>query len=224
MNAKRMRWIIGLMAAALLGSICLQIYWIGWNIRLNEEQFDKNVFETLNRVADKLQYYENEKVLEAVNRSRTASSEANVNLQRAAKYLENGYSARRVARDSMMNVVTPPSTFEDNATMWEFMKVSQMVDSKPLAERISLDLLAQSMQEELASHGIKTQHQYGVFSKDRNDYVIVNDHYVVKTDKRPMYRRAVLRLWTILLIGSCYLRRILSRRVTFPSILPIAHL
>lgn len=177
-----MRWIIGLMAAALLGSICLQIYWIGWNIRLNEEQFDKNVFETLNRVADKLQYYENEKVLEAVNRSRTASSEANVNLQRAAKYLENGYSARRVARDSMMNVVTPPSTFEDNATMWEFMKVSQMVDSKPLAERISLDLLAQSMQEELASHGIKTQHQYGVFSKDRNDYVIVNDHYVVKTD------------------------------------------
>jgi len=182
MNAKRIRWIIGLMAAALMGSICLQIYWIGWNIRLNEEQFDKNVFETLNRVADKLQYYENEKVLEAVNRSRAAFSEVNRNLQRPPQYSENGYAARRIVRDSQINAVAPAPTFEDNATMCEFMKVSQMIDSKPLAERISLDLLAQSMQEEMASHGIKSDNQYGIFSKARNDYVIVNDHYVVKTD------------------------------------------
>ena len=42
--------IIGLMAVALIGVISLQIYWIGWSIRLNEEQFDKNVFAALNRV------------------------------------------------------------------------------------------------------------------------------------------------------------------------------
>ena len=56
MNAQRIRLIIGLMTLALVGIIYLQIYWIGWSIRLNEEQFDKNVFAALNRVADKLQF------------------------------------------------------------------------------------------------------------------------------------------------------------------------
>ncbi|MCB0530420.1 MAG: hypothetical protein KDC65_18205, partial [Saprospiraceae bacterium] len=71
MNAQRIRLIIGLMTSALIGIICLQIYWIDWNIRLNEEQFDKNVFAALNRVAGKLQYYEETvSVMEAMNKTK----------------------------------------------------------------------------------------------------------------------------------------------------------
>ncbi|MCK6694458.1 MAG: HAMP domain-containing histidine kinase, partial [Thermoanaerobaculia bacterium] len=180
MNAQRIRLIIGLMTVALIGVICLQIYWISWSIRLNEEQFDKNVYAALNRVADKLQYYEDVAVLEALNTTYGYSSEANRNIRRATKFLENGFSTRRISRsDSLPNPTSGRQSFEDNMTMWEYMKVSQLVDSKPLAERIQLDLLAQSLKEELNSRGINTPYQYGVYAKARNSYVVVNDHYVV---------------------------------------------
>jgi two-component system phosphate regulon sensor histidine kinase PhoR len=184
MNEQRIRWIIGLMAAALLGSICLQIYWITWNIRLNEEQFDKNVFETLNRVADRLQNYEDSKVLQAVHLAQEASSQETRNLFHPPQNVESGHISRRILRDTgedNIPVRIAPS-LHDNATKWEFMKVSQMIDARPLAERIELDMLTQTMKEELSSHGIFAQPRYGIYAKAQNAYVIMNDHYVVNID------------------------------------------
>jgi len=182
LNALRIKIIIGLMSLALIGVICLQVYWIGWNIRLNEDQFDKNVFAALNQVAGKLQYLETVTVLEAMNKSRSDATDQSV--QRAAEYLENGYVARARSQDlttgNLPNPTRSGQNFEDNATMWEYMKVSQLLDAKPLAERIQLDLLAQSISEEINSRGISTAYQYGVYSKTRSSYVIVNDHFVVE--------------------------------------------
>ncbi len=182
MNAKRIRLIIGLMSLALIGLIGLQVYWIGWNIRLNEVQFDKNVFEALNKVASRLQYYEVMRVEEAFNASRKQSNnDANRNIREAAKYLENGFSTRKVAqKDSLQNPAGEGTSFEDNINRWEYMKVLQLVDAKPLAERMSLDLLNRSVREEIESRGIKSAYQYGVYSTVRNSYVIVNDHFVVE--------------------------------------------
>jgi two-component system phosphate regulon sensor histidine kinase PhoR len=183
MNARRIKWIIGLMTLSLAGIICLQMYWIGWNIRLNEEQFDKNVYAALNRVAGKLQYYEEVRVLEALNAGRGQGGEATQNIRRAAQHLENGFARRRVGiqpADSLLNTVGENDKFENNVTLWEYMKVSQLVDSRPLAERVPLDLLAKSIQEEIESRGIRSAYQYGVYSKTRGSYVIVNDHFVVE--------------------------------------------
>ncbi|MBP6811566.1 MAG: HAMP domain-containing histidine kinase [Saprospiraceae bacterium] len=182
MNAKRIRLIIGLMSLALIGLIGLQVYWIGWNIRLNEVQFDKNVFEALNKVASRLQYYEIMRVEEAFNASRRqSSSEANRNIREAAKYLENGYDTRKIAqKDSIPNPVGEGASFEENINRWEYRMVLQLVDAKPLAERMSLDLLNRSVREEIESRGIKSAYQYGVYSTVRNSYVIVNDHFVVE--------------------------------------------
>ncbi|MFN7326816.1 MAG: sensor histidine kinase [Chitinophagales bacterium] len=169
MNAKRIQLIIGMMTLALVGVISLQIYWIGWNIRLNEEQFDKSVFEAMNSVANKLQVYENTTVLEALNRSRSSGT-----VQEAAKFLENGFSKKnRLSKD-------PQDGFEDNVAMWEYMKVSQLVDAKPLSERVPLDLLSQWLQEEFANRGIQAVKQFGVYSKARNSFVIVNGYFVVE--------------------------------------------
>lgn len=178
MDAKRIKIIIALMSAALIGVISLQIYWINWSIRLNEEQFDKTVYAALNRVADKLQYYEDVAVLEALNSSRGG---ADRNIREAAKYLENGYASRRLNKSdsTLPSITTKGQSFEDNVTMWEYMKVSQMVNSRPLAERIQLDIMAQSLREELNSRGFVSPYQYGVYSKARNSFVVVNDHYVV---------------------------------------------
>jgi len=176
MNPRRIKLIIGLMTLSLAGIICLQIYWIGWNIRLNEEQFDKNVFAALNRVVGKLKYYEEVRVLEALN----ASQGLNSNIRRAAQHLENGFSKRRVGINVDSLQTQDGRGFENNITLWEYMKVSQLVDSKPLAERIPLDLLAKSIQEEIESRGIRSDYQYGVYSRARGSYVIVNDHFVVE--------------------------------------------
>jgi two-component system phosphate regulon sensor histidine kinase PhoR len=177
MNAQRIRLIIGRMTVALIGLICLQIYWIDWNIRLNEEQFDKNVFTALNKVAGKLQYLETVSVLEAMNESKGESDD----VRRAAEMLQNGYATRRLSgSDSLPNPVGEGGTFQDNVTMWEYMKVTQLLDAKPLAERVPLDVLAQSVQDEITSRGIQAEYQYGVYSKARNSYVIVNDHFVVE--------------------------------------------
>ncbi|MBL7802152.1 MAG: HAMP domain-containing histidine kinase [Saprospiraceae bacterium] len=179
MNARRIRLIIGLMSLALIGIISLQIYWIGWSIRLNEEQFDKNVFAALNRVADKLHFYEEVAVLEALDSTYSQSNEANRNIRRAARFLENGYATRRIAADSVPVEAKEKPGFEDVVSRWEYMKVSQLVDSKPLAERIPLDLLAQSLREELTSRGINSPYQSGVYSKARSSFVVMNDYYVV---------------------------------------------
>jgi two-component system phosphate regulon sensor histidine kinase PhoR len=186
MSAQRIRLIIALMTIALVGIVCLQIYWINWSIRLNEEQFDKNVYAALNRVSDKLQYYEEVAVLEAITSSHEYTGEANKNIKRAASYLENGYAALHQAKaDSLPN----PSgkggkqSFEDIVTRYEYVKVSQLIDAKPLAERIQLDVLSKSLREELESRGVTNSlYQYGVFSKDKNSFVVVNDHYVVVDD------------------------------------------
>lgn len=200
MNPKHIKLIIGLMSVALAGSIGLQIYWINWSIRLNEAQFDKSIFTALNRASDKLEYYENASVLEALNSSRGSFSEANQNIRRAAAYLENGYAKRRVGAvaDSLKlpNPARPGSDFEENVTAWEYMKVSQLVDSKPLAERVNLDLLSQSLRDELANQGINTPVQYGVYSKARNSFVIVNNHFVVTDSSPEMTHGGATNLYT----------------------------
>jgi two-component system phosphate regulon sensor histidine kinase PhoR len=169
MNAQRIRLIIGLMTLALVGIIYLQIYWIGWSIRLNEEQFDKNVYAALNRVADKLQFYDTRALMEASDQIR-----GDGDAQRMTQMLRGGNA------DSMPKQTGNGQSFEDNVTMWEAMKITQWLEVKPLAERVQLDLLAQSVREEIESRGIRTDYQYGIYSKERSSYVIVNDHFVVE--------------------------------------------
>ena len=181
MNPRRIKLIIGLMTLALAGIISLQIYWIGWNIRLNQEQFDKNVYAALNRVASKLQYYE-------ILLMETANANSPKNGKSALPQMRsNGFIKRRLGDSSTQNLSIPEDGgqgFENGVNLFEYMKVSQSLDAKPLAERIPLDLLAKSMQEEIENRGIKSDYQYGVYSKARGSYIIVNDHFVVE-DRGP---------------------------------------
>ncbi len=197
MNPKHIKLIIGLMSHALAGSIGLQAYWIGWSIRLNEQQFDKSIFTALNRVSDKLEYYENATVLEALSSSHGGFSDANRNIRRASTYLENGFAVRRFgAKPDTTKPTKSGQNFEENATAWEYVKVSQLVDSKPLAERVNLDLLGQGIREELANQGIETPYQYGVYSKARSSFVIVNNHFVVTDNSPEMAHGGASNLYT----------------------------
>lgn len=163
MNATRIKLIIGLMSLALIGIIGLQAYWINWNINFNEKKFDNDVFESLNSVANRLQNYEISQMKDVV---------------RLPDQAMNGFVARKMAN------ATPDQngnqSAEDRLNPWEYKKVMELIDSRPLAERIPLDALNKIIREEIRNKGINAEYQYGVYSEARNSYVIVNDHFVVE--------------------------------------------
>ncbi|HMR43108.1 MAG TPA: HAMP domain-containing sensor histidine kinase [Saprospiraceae bacterium] len=207
MNKKAIWLIIGLMTAALVGSSWLQVNWISSSIRLNEDQFDKNVYEALNAVAGRLEYEE----------------------QREAFNYMNGYStnyyereARRTLKDDTY-VVTfdisyqnykapdeeislPGEVAECNCSKCinerlikysKLMRFNQEVNQIPLAERIfNLDLLEAFLKKELASRGINIEYNYGVFSNREKSFVIANDHYVVEDNSPQVVQPGYKNLFT----------------------------
>jgi len=163
MNATRIKLIIGLMSLALIGIIGLQAYWINWNINFNEKKFDNDVFESLNSVANRLQNYEISQMKDVV---------------RLPDQAMNGFVARKMA--NAMPDQNGNQSAEDRLNPWEYKKVMELIDSRPLAERIPLDALNKIIREEIRNKGINAEYQYGVYSEARNSYVIVNDHFVVE--------------------------------------------
>lgn len=151
------------MSLALIGIIGLQAYWINWNINFNEKKFDNDVFESLNSVANRLQNYEISQMKDVV---------------RLPDQAMNGFVARKMA--SAMPDQNESLSAENRLNPWEYKKVMELIDSRPLAERIPLEALNKIVREEIRNKGINAEYQYGVYSEARNSYVIVNDHFVVE--------------------------------------------
>ncbi|MBN8681833.1 MAG: HAMP domain-containing histidine kinase [Chitinophagales bacterium] len=166
MDAKRIKIIIGLMTMALIGVISLQIYWIRSSILLNEEQFDKNVFSALKRVAYQLENYERANLY--ISRQKEDGSNS--------KAPENGFASKAMANRDSLN----DDRYYDDMTIYEMQSITQMLNATPLAERIPLDLLQKALQEEINDRGIKAPFEYGIYAFARNSYVILNDHFVVE--------------------------------------------
>jgi two-component system, OmpR family, phosphate regulon sensor histidine kinase PhoR len=171
LDARRIKIIIGLMTLSLIGIISLQVYWINWNVRLNEGQFDKSVYDALNTVGEKLQAIDEANAAEQDNAPTPPQS-----------YIQIDPASRKIRAssvDSTQNTPFEPS-LEDSGLRWEAANPTALADARPLASRIGLEVLTQAVKEQLSSRGIQAEHQFGVYSKARESYVIVNDHYVVE--------------------------------------------
>lgn len=68
MSKGRLRWIIGLMTFALLGLVGFQWYWINTVISANEEEFRREVMQSIQRVVQKLEQQEALYALQHVQR------------------------------------------------------------------------------------------------------------------------------------------------------------
>jgi two-component system phosphate regulon sensor histidine kinase PhoR len=64
MNKKAILAIIVLMSAALVGIALIQGYWVTRSVQLNREKFDKDIFEALNEVAERIRRREVNNALE----------------------------------------------------------------------------------------------------------------------------------------------------------------
>ena len=189
MNQRIIWLIIGLMAAALIGSSYLQVNWITSSKRLNEEKFDKAVYEALNKVSEQLQRDEVEKGMDYAN-----GFEAQFYQQQAQKRLEESLQtasslsqALKLPKDHITETLLHNNSCNCLACrfqrMFDYLQIvtsSGSFENEQLDERINLEMLDKYLNRELTNRGIQTEYQYGVYSLRKKAFVIENGHYQVE--------------------------------------------
>ncbi len=210
MNKKAIWMIIGLMGAALIGIVLLQMYWIRWSIQLNQQQFDKEVFSALNRVSEKLQDAENVRInLEVFNYTnaypsavvreefyqKMESENGHMTVELSAS---NGFSLDSVMKENLLTHLANNEEQECNCINCQRERFeryeaqekhrqkllfNKLINPEPITRRIDLKYLHEAIKQELATRGIDIHYNYGVFAEVEQSFVITNGHYVVSDNK-----------------------------------------
>jgi len=183
---KRVIWlIIGVMSMAVIGVVALQTDLILTSIRANEDAFDKNVQNALSAVAERIE--------------KTATS-------KDAMLVINGYSVDYVPSEAVVGLggdgnggMSIPVT---GITSYDLVNVYS-----PLEERIDAAILAQVLKQELQNHAIKTNYEFGVFSEDRQAFIIHDGYYVAdnvqpRTQPQPGYSNLSLTDYSVTLFEN----------------------
>lgn len=200
MNKRAIWAIIGLMSAAVVGVVWLQMDLIRTGIQVNEEKFDENVYTALNKVVERLKSEERREAFKfQMNGYVTAFIQQ-----------ESGHASDRFSitvgdpfdpatlkdlnlhdlEDRLINEMSNPcpcskcTAERDNFYRRIWTLYNQGISQQPLAERINPGHLSEIIKQELGNQGIHTEYNYGVFSRQKKSFVIVNDHYVVE-DTQP---------------------------------------
>ncbi len=198
MNKRAIWVIIGLMSAALIGIIILQVYWINWSYQLGEQQFSKDVFAALNRVSNKLQQAENIKDeytiynttvnqsgLIAENYSKNgvvdpSSPDYVINIDSLEKYQEAVEDLFRKQQNLYPNDPKKQlEVWQRQEDLLERHKYSRQVNPQPIAERIDLQTLDKTIRKQLKNRNITLEYNYGVYSSKERSFVITDGHFVV---------------------------------------------
>ena len=174
MTERKIKWIIGIMGIALAGIIYLQLHSIRRGIKLNTEQFDKSVFAALSNVARRLELNEQKDVVIAIN----------------------GYSAEEIEKDAdedfslvdvMKNVISNQGATKDiGATLDAFTKE---MDNISVEQRVPVDKLESFFRKEMKNSGIKLDYSYGLYSNEKDEFVIYNGHYLIDGSNQRIQKR-----------------------------------
>jgi two-component system phosphate regulon sensor histidine kinase PhoR len=202
MSKKAIWIIIGLMSAAVIGVVWLQMDLIGTSMRVNEEKFNKNVYEALRKVAERLEYEERKEafnysmngyVTSYLNQNSLLQSKSQLDLSIVEQSIVKGplrqsKSLGNQLLDKLLDELTDncncyncvaQRNSEFNVQRFNIRGLQNM----PLDERVRPDMLNDLLIQELTNNGIDTEFDFGVYSAAHKNFVIVNDHYVVNEDR-----------------------------------------
>ncbi|MBK7406752.1 MAG: HAMP domain-containing histidine kinase [Saprospirales bacterium] len=212
MMSKRAIWvIIGLMSAALLGICWLQVNWIRSSIRLNQEQFDKNVFAALNKVSERLEYDEQLNFYNFLNNGFVRSYMENKLMERirdgevtvSLSFENESYDEVKLSRQDLLTIlVSEPLCDCDKCTSERVGKFAQMMKYyeglyyTTLENRIDLEHLNEYISQELNNLGIDTEFKYGVYSRSKKSFVIGNNHFLVPDNQPQVTQEGYKNLYT----------------------------
>jgi two-component system, OmpR family, phosphate regulon sensor histidine kinase PhoR len=172
MNKRTIVIIIGLMIAALIGVTWIQFDFINKSIKINVDQFDRNVHDALVQVSKKLEKEE------------TYALQADI----------NGYNFNKFRKESKSDNTQDSNTnIKDES--WLETRFKQMLYINPISERINIEHLDTYIREELLGNTINIPFNYGVFSRKEKSFVILNNHYVVANTQAPIIQKGVDNLY-----------------------------
>ena len=202
------------MSAALIGVAGMQLKWILDTLQINEAQFDTRVFNALNRVSEKLEYQESVELMENVSSGwlqqfyedelKTKMEEGNikVSLDMAHPYSnEDGHV--HLSKKKWLELILSANAChcskctrerEENFAKW--VRLNEVQDFAPLAERIDLKKLDSYLRQEFRDKGIKTACHYGVFDNRKKCFIIVDGRYAVENKMEQTTLRGYTNLHT----------------------------
>ncbi len=163
------------MTASVIGLVGLQVHWISWSIKLNEEQFDANVFGVLGRVAERLEREESSAASQLLDS--TFGETENPSLSETETMQEDTASQYFQAANNKLDRYSRTRQMIDMAMIQELLK------PKPLGERIDVERLDLILKQELQKAGISLSYNYGVFARQLNAFVIRDNSYQHITNK-----------------------------------------
>lgn len=156
--SKKAIWItIGLMSAALFGIGWLQVNWISFALRLNEEDFNNRVVHALNEVADRLEQDEQMEAFQYTDSGfqrafreqelwdKIESGDISISLsidgaiQGSEIPLSKAEHLRLMLESNSCNCVNCEREKAEKLARW--VNYTKNLDYFPIAERIKLDLL-----------------------------------------------------------------------------------
>lgn len=195
------------MSAAVIGLGWLQVSLIGSAIQVNEEKFEKNVFNALNSIRWRLEHQENQEIFNyAINGFATNYLQTEIDQNAGALSIDIAIGEKKAEmdqinrRDQLLDFIIrdlqdPCPCAEcvanrDQAYRQLLVYYNKGMQNIPLAERIDPQHLSLLLQQELSTWGIKTEFKHGVYSKAKESFIIVDDHYVVEQPREvpPAYR------------------------------------
>lgn len=175
--------IVVVMSAALIGIAAMEFTWIRSMIQLNIERFDESVFSAINATSDRLEKLE--------------SLDAYVNGY-SIDYFETRFGESGNKRQTSLAVATQRFTGNEqpvpghkyNCTCrqcyasrmgnWQqYMLYNERALDAPLESRLDPGVLDTILKQELSDRGLNGDYSYGIFSKQRRNFIIIDGNYVV---------------------------------------------
>ncbi len=190
MNKKAIRIIIGLMAVASIGIIILQFTLIRSAVSMKEAEFEQDVFDALNAVAEQLEEQERYNQLDRVSGFSLQHQRENIVIGSYKKdFGEFNDSPITASGSSLLTAI--------NNGVNPFLNPLSVGSDAPIELRLpDLQQLDNFIRQELFDRGIKIDYSYGVFSIPDNTFVVRDGYYTAKDDSPKSFLPGVKNLHT----------------------------
>lgn len=174
-NLKWIWWIVGLMVISITGIVWMQVNWIRDNIRVVEDQFDKEIFSFLNNVAHEIE--EKRSPFPVAPGLQSILGDDYLVDTSVATWTDlfteeelNQIKEGEIDFDKLKELITSAVLDKSKAIEWK---------DKRITDLINLEELDNSIRRNLSSRGIRTDYHYGILSAKDNNFVIMDGSYVV---------------------------------------------
>ncbi len=181
--------IVGLMTAALIGIVIMQAYWINYAVKLNEEQFDKNIGIALESIANRFEKDELHQAFKgeffpSIPQSAKEQESSIFDFLNSNPNFDLTFSFHALVSKDSFPSIAMAEIYQKNRII---SKLDKMIDDfsemaatgsvrrMPLNKRVNPKELNQAIVSQLSALGIDLDFNYGVFDNRKRKFIYVKE-------------------------------------------------